>query len=170
MNYTRNDLLNADSTMNQLRNSIYHLARLMAKNKVSDIKGRLRRMGKNIAATYVNYWKPVNLVNRANIEETIAEIYKEILKSSVSIEVNKADNLIIVKDSSCALCKYHYNNIKIAGCEILLGLISEYINIINKESIQKSYLTLEPIRVQESKALGNAKCVQVFNYKVGGEE
>jgi hypothetical protein len=169
MNYSRNDLLNADATMNQLRNAIYHLARLMARNKRSDIKERLRKMGDNIAKTYVNHWKPTDMVNRANLRETIGMIYKEVLKSSVSIEINKADQLIIVSDKGCALCKYDYDDIQIAGCEILLGMVSTFVNEINRLSNQESYLILEPVRVQESRALGNAKCVQIFKYKVGGK-
>jgi predicted hydrocarbon binding protein len=169
MNYSRNDLLSADATMNQLRNAVYHLARLLAKNKQSDIKGRFRQMGDNIAKTYVDYWKPVEAVHRANLRETIGTIYKEVLKSSVSVEINKSDQLIVVEDTSCALCKYDYDDVHIAGCEILMGMISTFINEINRLSGQKSYLVVEPVRVQESRALGNAKCVQVFKYKAGGE-
>lgn len=168
MNYSRNDLISADATMNQLRNAVYHLARLMGKNKISDVKSRFRRMGENIAKTYVDYWKPKDMVNRANLRETIGMIYKEILKSSVAVEINKTDQLIVVKDTGCALCKYDYDDIHIAGCEILLGLVSTFVNEINRLSGQKAYLVLEPVRVQESKALGNEKCVQVFKYKAGG--
>lgn len=168
MNYSRNDLLTADATMNQLRNAIYHLARLMAKNKRSDIKDRFQKMGENIAKTYVDYWKPVESVNRANLRESIGTIYKEVLKSTVSIDINKAEQLVIVNDASCPLCKYDYDDIQIAGCEILLGMISAFVNEINRLSGLKAYLILEPVRVQESRALGNPKCVQVFKYKAGG--
>jgi predicted hydrocarbon binding protein len=168
MNYSRNDLLSADATMNQLRNAIYHLARLMAKNKRSDVKERFRQMGENIAKTYVDHWKPTDLVNRANLRETIGMIYKEVLKSSVTVEINKTEQLVIVNDKGCALCKYDYDDVHIAGCEILLGMVSTFVNEINRLSNQKAYLVLEPVRVQESRALGNGKCVQVFKYKAGG--
>ena len=58
MNFSRKELIQTDATMNQMRNSIYILARFMENNGVSDSKERLRRMGKNIARTYFNYWKP----------------------------------------------------------------------------------------------------------------
>jgi len=168
MNYNRSDLLLADATMNQLRNAIYHLARFLNRNGVDNLKERLRQMGRNISKTYMKYWIPVDNVNLNNIREVIATIYKNILKSSVSVELNEVEQLIIVNDSNCPLCKYQYNDVEVAGCEIILGMISEFINMINGNSREKSVLLLEPIRVQESKALGNNSCVQIFNYKLGG--
>jgi len=168
MNYNRSDLLLADATMNQLRNAIYHLARFLNRNGVDNLKERLRQMGRNISKTYMKYWIPVDNVNLNNIREVIVTIYKNILKSSVSVELNEVEQLIIVNDSNCPLCKYQYNDVEVAGCEIILGMISEFINMINGNSREKSVLLLEPIRVQESKALGNNSCVQIFNYKLGG--
>jgi predicted hydrocarbon binding protein len=167
MNYSRNDLRLAEATMNQLRNAIYHLARFLLNNGVTDLKERLRQMGRNIAKTYYNYWNPVETVSLTNIREVIATIYKEVLKSSVSVEINDLEQLIIVNDSNCALCKYHYEDIEIAGCEILLGLIPEYINQINMNSNQNSDLMIEPVSVQKSKAMGNKSCVQIFKYNKG---
>jgi len=154
--------------MNQLRNAIYHLARFLNRNGVDNLKERLRQMGRNISKTYMKYWIPVDNVNLNNIREVIVTIYKNILKSSVSVELNEVEQLIIVNDSNCPLCKYQYNDVEVAGCEIILGMISEFINMINGNSREKSVLLLEPIRVQESKALGNNSCVQIFNYKLGG--
>ncbi|MBD3194785.1 MAG: hypothetical protein GF317_07010 [Candidatus Lokiarchaeota archaeon] len=167
MNYTRNELLTAEATMNQMRNAIYHLARFMKRNNVQDIKIRLRIMGKNIARTYIEYWKPVNLINLDNIREFIATLYKNILNSNVSVELNEIDKLLIVHDTNCALCKYDYDDIDIAGCEILLGLVSEYINLINGTSRQSTILTTEPVKVQESKTYGNNSCVHIFKYNIG---
>ncbi|MEJ2250430.1 MAG: hypothetical protein P8Y70_12590 [Candidatus Lokiarchaeota archaeon] len=168
MNYTRSELINAEATMNQIRNAIYHLARYMVKNNVKNLNERLRRMGKNIAKTYIAYWKPIEEVSLLNVKDVISTIYKQILNSSVIIEINERENLLIVKDNNCALCKYHYNDIEIAGCEILLGLISEFINLINKNSNNSSAIALSPARIQESKALGNEMCVQLFNYEIRG--
>lgn len=170
MNYNRNDLLLADATMNQLRNAIYHLARFMNKNGVEDIKERLRRMGKNISRTYIKYWNPTETVNLNNIREVIATIYNKILQSSVSVELNEAENLIVIHDSSCPLCKYQYDDIQVAGCEIILGLISEYINQINGSSRKRNVILIEPVQVQESRALGNNSCIQIFKYDLGGEK
>jgi predicted hydrocarbon binding protein len=167
MNITRNDLALADATMNQLRNAIYHLARFMIKNDVSDLKNRFRKMGRNIAKTYYMHWDPIDIVSLTNIREVIATVYKEVLKSSVTVNINEAEQIIIVNDSNCALCKYQYDDIEIAGCEIILGLISEYITQINMHSKKKPELTLNPARVQESKALGNKSCVHIYNYTRG---
>jgi hypothetical protein len=168
MNYNRNELVNAEATMNQIRNAIYHLARYMLKNDVKNLEERLRRMGKNIAKTYITYWKPIEEVNLFNLKDVISTIYKHILNSSIAVEINEREKLLIVKDSNCALCKYHYDDIEIAGCEILLGMISELVNLINQDLQIPSLLTLSPVKVQESKALGNEMCVQIFKYNIRG--
>ncbi len=168
MNYSRNELLHADAAINQLRNAIYHLARFMAKNNIDDKKERMQRIGKNISKTYIKYWSPTELVDLNNIRDVIATIYKKVLKSSISVELNENEQLIIVNDTNCALCKYEYDDIQIAGCEILLGLISEFINIININSKNKTILLIEPLKIQESKTFGNKYCVQIFKYKIEG--
>ena len=168
MNYSRNELLNADAAINQLRNSIYHLVRFMSKNNINDKKERMQRIGKNISKTYIKYWSPIDLVDLNNIRDVIATIYKKVLKSSISVELDEKEKLIIVSDDNCALCKYKYDDIQIAGCEILLGLISEFINIININSRNKTILLVEPLKIQESKSYGNKNCIQMFKYKIEG--
>jgi len=80
---------------------------------------------------------------------------------------NEAEKIIKVRDYNCALCKYHYEDIEIAGCEILLGLVSELINHINKESYNSTPFLLNPYEVIESRAYGNKLCIQTFKYKIG---
>ncbi|NVM34719.1 MAG: hypothetical protein HWN81_03925 [Candidatus Lokiarchaeota archaeon] len=167
MNYSRKDLVQTDATMNQMRNSIYILASFMEKNGVLDLKEKLRKMGQNIAKTYIRYWKPTNFVDISNLKDVIATIYQKVFNSSTSIEINDVENLIKVQDYRCALCKYHYDNIEIAGCEIILGMVSETISLINKESSNPSSLILEPYEVKESRAFGNKTCVQLYKYKTG---
>ncbi|MBY9005426.1 MAG: hypothetical protein KGD63_01580 [Candidatus Lokiarchaeota archaeon] len=166
MNYSRNELLLADAAINQLRNAIYHLARFMVKNGKDDLKERLQRMGKNIARTYIKYWNPAERIDINNIKDVIITIYKKVLKSSVSVDLEDNDKLLLINDLDCALCKYKYDDIQIAGCEILLGFISEFINIINIDSKEKSFLMIEPVMIQESKAFGNKSCIQIFKYKI----
>jgi len=168
MNYSRNDLINAEATFNQMRNAIYHLARFMVKNNVSDVQERLRRMGRNIGRTFINYWKPTDLVSTSNVKDVITTIYKKIVNSTVSIEINKEDKIFIVRDYKCPLCKYKYEDINISGCEILISLVAEFINLINKESNDPLALFLEPLRVKESKAYGHNVCMLEFRYKLGG--
>ena len=82
MNYTREELVQSDATMNQLRNAIYHLERFMKLNGITDIRERLRRMGKNIAHTYNKYWKPIDSVNLDNVKDVLATLYKNVLKGN----------------------------------------------------------------------------------------
>ena len=141
----------------------------MEKNGINDSKGNLRRMGQNIAKTYINYWKPVNIVTINNVKDVISTIYQKVLNSVVSIDINESEREIKVQDYKCALCKYRYSDVEIAGCEILLGFISEFISLINKESYEHSSITLKPYKVYESKAYGNKSCIQIFKYKVSSE-
>ncbi|MFX1377863.1 MAG: hypothetical protein ACFFA4_02115 [Promethearchaeota archaeon] len=167
MNFSRKELIETEAFMNQMRNAVFHLARLMQKNEIDNPKERLRRMGQNIAKTYINYWKPTDNLSLTNLKDAITTIYQKVLNSTVSIEINEAEKIIKVRDYNCALCKYHYEDIEIAGCEILLGLVSELINHINKESYNSTPFLLNPYEVTESRAYGNKLCIQTFKYKIG---
>ncbi len=165
MNLTREELIQSDATMNQMRNMVYHLERFMKINGVSETREKLRRMGRNIARTYIKYWKPIDNVNKANMNDVISTLYKKILNSSVSVEIDEINKIITVKDNDCSLCKYHFNDIDVAGCEIIAAMISELISRINKE---KSSLILKPLDVLESRTFGHKSCIQSFKYKEGG--
>jgi len=167
MNYSRNELIQTEATMNQMRNSIYGLARFMEKSGISNLTTKLRQMGQNIARTYINYWKPTNSISVSNIKDVLTTTYQLILNSSVSIEINDVDNLISVQDYKCALCKYHYNDIEIAGCEIIIGMISELISIISKSSNNSEAIFLEPFEVKDSRAYGNKSCIHLYKFKIG---
>lgn len=167
MNYTREELIQSEATMNQMRNMIYHLVRFIGNNGVSDIKERLRGMGTNIAQTYINYWKPTQAVNISNLKDFISTIYQKVLDSYISIEIDDIEKLVIVRDSKCSLCKYHYEDIEVAGCEIIIGMVSELVAQINSASKESSLVFLEPLEVRESRAYGNKSCIQIFKYKIG---
>jgi len=167
MNFSRKDLVQTDATMNQMRNSIHILASFMEKNGVSNLKEKLREMGQNIAKTYIQYWKPTDSVNLSNLKDVISTIYQKILNSSPSIELNDTDQLVRVRDHNCALCKYHYDDIEIAGCEIILGVVSEIISLISEESNDISSVVFEPYEVTESRAYGDKACIQLYKYKLG---
>ena len=151
--------------MNQMRNSIHILASLMEKNGVSDLKAKLREMGQNIARTYIQYWCPTNKVNISNLKDVLTTIYQKILNSSISIEIVDNESLVKVRDHNCALCKYQYDDIEIAGCEIILGMVSEIVSQISKGSNDTDSLYLEPNEVSESRAYGNKLCNQIFREK-----
>ncbi|HUW89838.1 MAG TPA: hypothetical protein VMV43_04890 [Candidatus Nanopelagicaceae bacterium] len=164
MNLTRDDLIQSDATMNQMRNMVYHLERFMKLNEVSEIRENFRRMGRNIARTYIKYWKPIDIVNKANLNDVITTIYKKILNSSVSVDFDETNKIVTVKDNDCSLCKYHFNDIDVAGCEIIAAMLSEIITCINKE---KSSLILEPLDIIESRTFGHKSCIQSFKYREG---
>lgn len=108
MNYSRADLTQTDAIMNQMRNAVYELARFMEKNGKIDLKDKLREMGKNIARTYIRYWKPTNQDNRFNLKDLLINFSQTILNCSIHIEVVDSENLVRVQDYKCALCKYQY--------------------------------------------------------------
>ncbi|TFG04401.1 MAG: hypothetical protein EU539_10855 [Promethearchaeota archaeon] len=166
MNYTKAEVLESEAVMNQMRNAIYHLARFVEKAGKTDIKERLRKMGRNIARTLHQYWKPIEIVTTSNVRDVISTIYKKILISSVSIEIE--NDHIHVKDNDCALCKYHYEDVYIAGCEIILGMVSEFVSLISRESKHISSIYLDPVEVDKSKAYGDTMCIQVYKIKQGG--
>ncbi|MFX0057897.1 MAG: hypothetical protein ACFE85_04585 [Candidatus Hodarchaeota archaeon] len=168
MNYTRNELLLSEATMNQMRNAIYHLQRFLKINGISEIRERMRRMGRNIAHTYVRYWKPIDFINESNVKDVIATIYKNILNSNVSIELDSVNTKIVVKDNDCPLCKYHFEDIDTAGCEIIVAMVAEFINLINKESKDSSSISLQHLNIETSRTFGNKACIQNFIFKVGG--
>jgi preprotein translocase subunit SecA len=167
MNFSRKELIQSDATMNQMRNAIYELARLMEKNGISDLNQKLRNMGQEMAKTIINYWKPTKTVTLSNIKDVIATIYQKLLNSSISIEIDEINNLIRVRDQNCSLCKYHYDDIEIAGCEIIIGMVSEIISQISNESKEISSVLLDPVEILESRALGNKTCIQVYKFKTG---
>ncbi|MFX1237564.1 MAG: hypothetical protein ACFFAS_14330 [Promethearchaeota archaeon] len=169
-NMTREELVNFEAAMNQSRNMIYHLIRFMKENKVVDVRERLRGMGRNIAKTFYNYWNQIGNVNLTNLKDVLATMYKKILNSTIVIEVDEIGKKVKIKDTKCALCKYHYEDIgNFAGCEVLLGLTSEFIKLVNENSKDQINLYLIPIEVSESLSYGDKACIQVFNYKEGGK-
>jgi len=161
----RSQLVLSEATMNQSRNMIYHLIRFMKKNNVADVKQRLREMGKNLARTFYKYWKPIDIVNLSNVKDVIATIYKKVLNSTVTIELDEMKQIIRIKDPKCALCKYHYEDVgNFAGCEILLGMVSEFILLINNDSQDQLKITLNPLEIPESLSYGDKACIQVLKY------
>jgi len=164
MNYTRKELVQSEATMNQIRNGIYHLERFMKNNGITEIRERFRRMGQNIAYTYIKFWKPIDSINKSNVKDVIATLYKNILNSSVSIDFDDTQRLIIVKDNDCPLCKYQYEDVQIAACEIIAAMVAEFVFLVNKESIPQSSFSLEALDIKESRTLGNKSCIQMYKY------
>jgi len=164
MNYSRADLVQTNATMNQLRNAIYHLQRFMKRNDITEVRSRLRRMGKNIAHTYLNTWRPIEKVTLTNVKDVLATIYKNVLDSTVSIELDEVNKKITVQDNDCALCKYQFTDINVAGCEIIGSMVAEFINLINSN---QGEFKIDLQNINESKVLGHASCIHVYNFTGG---
>ena len=172
MSYSRDDLVKSDATMNQMRNAIYHLERFMKINKVPNIRQRFRRMGQNIAHTYYKHWESIQKVDLSNIKNILTIIYKDVLNSSISVEINDFEKLILVKDKDCPLCKYHFEDIQVAGCEIIAAMVAELVLLINKQESNEnndSSFNIHPIEIKESRTFGSKYCIQVFKYSEGGK-
>ncbi len=169
MNYTRGELLQHEAVMNQMRNAIYFLGRYMIHNGVSEVTERFRRMGRNIARTYSKYWIPTDIVSMMNLRDFIVTIYKKVFNSTVSLNFDAEERTLFVKDNACPLCKYHYNDIEQAGCEIILGFISEYTYQINNKERDSEAIYLEPIEVKDSQSYGHKSCLQLFKIKRSSE-
>ena len=88
---------------------------------------------------------------------------------SSKIEINDDERLIYVKDNGCALCKYHFEDIQVAGCEIIASMVAELVSLINKQANSNSSFSLHPIEIKESRTFGNKSCIQLFKYTTGGE-
>jgi hypothetical protein len=164
MNYSRADLVQTNATMNQLRNAIYHLQRFMKRNDITEVRSRLRRMGKNIAHTYLNTWRPIEKVTLTNIKDVLATIYKNVLDSTVSIELDEVNKKITVQDNDCALCKYQFTDINVAGCEIIGSMITEFINVINSN---QDGFKIEIQDIDQSKIFGHNSCIHIYNFTGG---
>ena len=164
MNYSRADLVQTNATMNQLRNTIYHLQRFMKRNDITEVRSRLKRMGKNIAHTYLNTWRPIEKVTLTNIKDVLATIYKSVLNSTISIELDEINKKITIQDNDCALCKYHFSDINVAGCEIIGSMVAEFINTINSN---QNGFKIELQDISESKVLGHSACIHVYNFTGG---
>ncbi|MFX1357069.1 MAG: hypothetical protein ACFFA8_07255 [Promethearchaeota archaeon] len=168
MNFSRTELLLSEATMNQMRNAVYHLQRFMKKNGITEVRERMKRIGRNIAHTYIKYWKPIDIVNESNMKDVIATIYKTILNSNVSIEIDNFDKKIMVRDNDCPLCKYQFDDIDTAGCEVIIAMITEFLNLINTGSKQISSVSLQPLNIEESRTFGNKACIHQFKFSEGG--
>ncbi|MHA1819252.1 MAG: hypothetical protein ACTSU2_13420 [Promethearchaeota archaeon] len=150
-NYTREDLLSKTATINQLRNCVYHFIKFMQSNNVKDIKNRLRKMGTNIAKTEIPLYKirsndPISLLRL---------IYSQIMNSKV--EINKeGDNLYIVEDTKCPLCKYNREDISDAPDEIIVGMVQEF--------LKDNGFKVKDFGVKDSRSLGAVTCVHFYEF------
>ncbi len=143
----RKVLMEKQAPFNQMRNILFHTARYFKSRKVQDIPARFRVIGANIAKTFHTFWQPPG----GDLEEKIRETYSFIFNSKVTVE-RLGDGRIRVVDKKCRFCKYTYDDINHAGCELVLGIVAEFLN-------------LEPVEVEESKTLGGKTCTHLYMEK-----
>jgi hypothetical protein len=154
-NYSRKELLKTTSTMNQLRNMLYHLIKYLSNTgKQSQyIKKSLRKMGQNIGKTE----SPLFNFDNQHLDKLIKTMYDEILGSKVTV-TNKIDSKVyVIESKKCCVCKYHRKDITVAPCEIIHSMVSELL-------IKYGFIVEESI-VEESIALGSLSCVHSYKFK-----
>jgi hypothetical protein len=116
---TRKTLLSQKMGFNQMRNSLYWLQRYMKGHNLSSeaLAKRFLQMGKNIGASFAMEIIPES----KELKSLLKELYKMTVNSKV--KVNQEGDLFTVHDPNCALCKYQYDDINLAGCTIEVGMI-----------------------------------------------
>lgn len=154
-NYSRKELLKTTSTMNQLRNMLYHLIKYLgnAGKQSQYIKKSLRKMGQNIGKTEA----PLFNFDSHNPENLLKAMYNEILGSKVTVSNRIDSKIYIIENKKCCVCKYHRKDITVAPCEMISSMISELL---------KNYgYKVEESIVEESIALGSLSCVHSYKFK-----
>ena len=154
----RADLLNKKFKVNQIRNAIYAYIDILGidKNKKpEEIIKLLKEMGRKIALTYSNYWKP----EFKNSLDLMREIHRTVFKTAARVRQN--DSEISVISRSCPFCKYSRENIEVPGHFILLGFIETLYELISKEN--SSIPKIRGISIT-SRISGDNKCE--YNFKI----
>jgi hypothetical protein len=149
--------------MNQMRNIVYHLMKMMKSKGLndSDITLRLKKMGKNIAATEMTLFnfensQPADLIRK--IYEIILDSKVEIINESVN---NKSASVFAVDDPKCPLCKYKRDDIVVSPCEIISSMVAE---ILRKKGIK-----IIDSHVKESRSLGGLTCIHKYEIILEGD-
>ncbi len=150
---SRENLLNSLAPFNQIRNALYQTIRFM-QEKNANVPEDLRRMGRDIARTFVKCWVPP----MGNPAQNLREIYQFVTGSKVKVET--AGRVLRVVDKKCRLCNIKYSDIDHAGCEIIAAMVAEFFAQAHAKGATTANLTL--LGVDKSRARGDAQCVHVF--------
>ena len=125
----RTDLFQKKAKVNQIRNGVYSFISYFRKDlnkSADDTRKIIQNMGKNIAKSFFNYWKPEN----TEPLRIIREIYRTVFSGSVN--VREKDGYIVVIDRNCPFCKYT-RDVDISGCELILGFITQYFDLLSSK-------------------------------------
>ena len=126
----------------------------MQDKKVS-VPNDLRRMGRDIARTFANYWLPPP----GNPTQAVREVYRYVTGSKVKVDL--VGRNIRVVDKKCRLCKGKYPNIDYVGCEIIAAMVAEFFVQARVKGATTVCLTL--LEVEESRARGDGRCVHLYH-------
>lgn len=156
---SRVDVLNKKFKVNQIRNAIYfyinHLKGDLNKSKEEAVE-LLKEMGRKIALTYANYWKP----EYKDVLDLMREIHRSVFKTAARVRDNEGEISVISR--SCPLCKYPRENIDVAGHNIILGFIETFFELLSKDDPQIPKIN----GVSEtSRIFGEKKCK--YTFKIG---
>jgi len=165
MDEERVKLFNKKAKVNQIRNGIYSFIAYFRNDlnkSTEETRNILQEMGKNIAKTFYNYWKPQN----EEPLKIIREIHRVVFKTAA--KVREKDNYIIVTNRSCPFCKYK-RPVDVAGCELIIGFIIQYFEFLKGkkyvDSISGEELTIPQLqgKVTVSKIFGEKPyCQNVY--------
>ena len=155
-NFTRADLLRYTATMNQMRNAVYHLVRRMTAKNIQNMDDKLQAMGRRIAVDFARAWAPETHI----FEKFVKETYFGVLRSKVKIEIDAPTKTIKVTDEKCPHCKYRYEDITVAGCNIVTGFMEAYTHELKVAG--KINFELKTLGVAESRMYGDEKCVHMY--------
>ncbi|MHA1230700.1 MAG: hypothetical protein ACTSRP_09630 [Candidatus Helarchaeota archaeon] len=129
-NQERIELFNKKAKVNQIRNGIYSFISFFRNElgkSTDETRDILHEMGRNIAKSFKNYWEPEN----TEPLKMMREIYRVVFKSSA--KVREKDGYIVVVNRGCPFCKYP-RDADLAGCEIIVGFIEEFFNLMSNKS------------------------------------
>jgi hypothetical protein len=133
----------------------------MAAQKVPNIEERLQGMGQRIGADYAKVWSP----ETKNFEKFVKEVYFGVLHSKVKIDIDAPSNTVKVTDKNCPHCKYPYDDVNVAGCNVVLGFMEAYTR--EMRAAGKISFTLTALGVSETRTRSDEECVHL--YKLEGK-
>jgi len=158
---TRAALMKKNFKINQLRNAVYDYIKYLKvdKNVIAvDILNILKEMGHRIATTYANYWKPTGMKDALDL---MREIHRTVFKTAARVRL-EPDSQISVISRSCPLCRYPYENIEVAGCNLIVGFIETFFEVQSKAD--PNIPRLEGT-VETSRTFGESYCKYTFEVK-----
>jgi hypothetical protein len=153
------DLLKKNFKVNQIRNAVFAYVRYLKvdkKKQKEEIAALLKEMGHKIALTYAQYWKPTF----KDSLDLLRDIHRSVFKTAA--RVRQTDSEISVVSHGCPLDKYHYEDIDVAGDNIIIGFIETFFEIL-----AQSHPELPKIKgtSKTSRTLGDNKCE--YSFKMG---